>query len=369
MNQIARFDTHHEDLIHDVAYDYYGKRLATCSSDQRLKVWDFDDDIGSWEINEDWKGHDCSIIKVVWAHPEYGQVIASCSFDRTVKIWEEQEFELKNSQKRWAEKARLVESRGSVQDIEFSPSHMGLKLAICAADGIVRIYEAMEVTNIAHWTQPEEFEIFSPSTGGGGVGGTASLTPATASTVGSGSALRETEGSYCLSWYPGKFLSPMMAVGCGKENCAKIFKFDSATNKWFAAEVLGGHEGIVHDIAWAPNMGRSYQLIATACKDHHVRIFKLTEEHVVSGSQTGGPPGSGGINRQPGIKRFRVETVANFSDHGAEVWRVEWNVTGTILSSSGDDGKVRLWKAGLTDDWRCMSIISAEQRGGDYMDR
>lgn len=31
--------TDHEDLIHDVAYDFYGKRLATCSSDQTVKVW------------------------------------------------------------------------------------------------------------------------------------------------------------------------------------------------------------------------------------------------------------------------------------------------------------------------------------------
>lgn len=27
-----------------------------------------------------------------------------------------------------------------------------------------------------------------------------------------------------------------------------------------------------------------------------------------------------------------------------QVWKVKWNVTGTILSSAGDDGKVRLWK-------------------------
>ena len=28
----------HKDLIHDIAYDYYGRRLATCSSDQSVKV-------------------------------------------------------------------------------------------------------------------------------------------------------------------------------------------------------------------------------------------------------------------------------------------------------------------------------------------
>ena len=28
----------HKDLIHDVALDYYGRRMATCSSDQSVKV-------------------------------------------------------------------------------------------------------------------------------------------------------------------------------------------------------------------------------------------------------------------------------------------------------------------------------------------
>jgi hypothetical protein len=36
--------------------------------------------------------------------------------------------EPKNSQKRWAEKFRLVESRGAVQDIEFAPGNGSLRL-------------------------------------------------------------------------------------------------------------------------------------------------------------------------------------------------------------------------------------------------
>ena len=34
-----------------------------------------------------------------------------------------------------------------------------------------------------------------------------------------------------------------------------------------------------------------------------------------------------------------------YNDHGSTVWRVCWNVTGTILATAGDDGQVRLWKA------------------------
>lgn len=150
MSSITKFDTSHEDIIHDIAYDFYGKRLVTCSSDQRLKVWDFveRDDAAVWELNDSWKAHDSSILKAIWAHPEYGQVIASCSLDRLVKIWEEQPIEPKMSQKRWAERFRLVESRGAVLDIAFSPIAGALRLATCSADGIVRIYEALEPTNL-----------------------------------------------------------------------------------------------------------------------------------------------------------------------------------------------------------------------------
>lgn len=82
----------HEDIIHDVSYDYYGKRLATCSSDQKIKIWDQNEkNPGEWVSTSEWKAHSGSIWKICWAHPEFGQVIASCSFDRSVCIWEEEE--------------------------------------------------------------------------------------------------------------------------------------------------------------------------------------------------------------------------------------------------------------------------------------
>ena len=38
--QLASFETGHGDMVHDAAFDYFGKRLATCSSDRAIKVFD-----------------------------------------------------------------------------------------------------------------------------------------------------------------------------------------------------------------------------------------------------------------------------------------------------------------------------------------
>lgn len=46
-----------------------------------------------------------------------------------------------------------------------------------------------------------------------------------------------------------------------------------------------------------------------------------------------------------GASRLEVQLMSKFSDHSCTVWRVSWNLTGTILSSSGDDGCVRMWKS------------------------
>lgn len=38
MFQARTINAEHKDLIHDVAFDFYGRRMATCSSDQSVKV-------------------------------------------------------------------------------------------------------------------------------------------------------------------------------------------------------------------------------------------------------------------------------------------------------------------------------------------
>lgn len=56
--------------------------------------------------------------------------------------------------------------------------------------------------------------------------------------------------------------------------------------------------------------------------------------------------------------RFDIKTVAQFDDHLGQVWRVSWNITGTILASSGDDGTVRMWKSNYLDNWKKLGVLN-----------
>mmetsp|Transcript_59746 Transcript_59746/g.82967 ORF Transcript_59746/g.82967 Transcript_59746/m.82967 type:complete len:109 (-) Transcript_59746:694-1020(-) len=86
-------ETKHEGMIHDAQYDYYGKRLATCSSDGTIQIFDVskgDLSKGDNVVRQSsFKAHNGPIWQLAWAHPKFGNIIASCGFDRKVIIWKE----------------------------------------------------------------------------------------------------------------------------------------------------------------------------------------------------------------------------------------------------------------------------------------
>lgn len=85
---------------------------------------------------------------------------------------------------------------------------------------------------------------------------------------------RETEQSFVVEYCPSRWGGEQLAVGA--MDSVRIYR-QGSNGKYKAVEELKGHKNLVRGIAWAPTMGRSYHLIATACKDGYVRIFKLTE--------------------------------------------------------------------------------------------
>jgi protein transport protein SEC13 len=75
-------------FVHDVAMDYYGKRLASASSDTTIKIIGVGSNAGS-QLLATLSGHRGPVWQVSWAHPKFGPILASCSYDGQVIIWKE----------------------------------------------------------------------------------------------------------------------------------------------------------------------------------------------------------------------------------------------------------------------------------------
>jgi len=307
-------DTGHTEFLHDIAYDFYGRRLATCSSDTKDAIRIFrqvpsaDGNGSIWEEEPNGRlehGHTCPVNKLGWAHPEFGAMIASCSDDQKVIIWKEEVGSGGNEMK-WERKADLVGARRPVLDVKFAPHHMGLKLALCSKDGFVRIYEAQDVMKPNHWSPVHEFE----------------------------AGHRGAEVT-CLSWNPSRFDTPMLLVGTDgtnpeSESTIKVWSFNEDHRKWQPLpwdELKGvdATKNTVYDVSWAPNVGRKYHLLACCSGDgtKELRIWKI--------------PGGDRMFKQTDPERDCV-----VCEHEAgQAKRVSWNMTGTILASSGDDGKAK----------------------------
>lgn len=50
------------------------------------------------------------------------------------------------------------------------------------------------------------------------------------------------------------------------------------------------------------------------------------------------------------------------SDRPTSFWRVTWNITGTILASTGEDGYIRLWKSNYLKSWRCVCVFTPQSQ-------
>eukprot|EP00658_Telonema_sp_P-2_P059021 TRINITY_DN4768_c0_g1_i1.p1 TRINITY_DN4768_c0_g1~~TRINITY_DN4768_c0_g1_i1.p1 ORF type:complete len:340 (-),score=73.18 TRINITY_DN4768_c0_g1_i1:398-1417(-) len=316
-----KFATGHMESIHDICYDFYGRRLATCSADRSIKVWDLNES-GEWVESGGMSGnisngHIGVVLKVDWAHPEFGTLLASCSEDHTVIVWKEEMCDGGDS-RTWVRKADLVDARLGVSDLKFAPHHLGLKLAAGSKDGFVRIYEAADSMKPDHWSLVHEFE-----------GGQRGL------------EVR------CICWNPSRFDTPMIVVGCAKDNehgdvvhtkSVLVWTYNEPYRKWLPLPILGDcPAGDVWSTCWAPNMGRSHHYIACCSRDvgQHLRLWEIPAGDDMFN------PDDDGREVQP---VFLVDEAGQTKDSSSQVRRVEWNLSGSTLATSGDDGEVSLWQ-------------------------
>ena len=123
----------HKDMVHDSAIDYYGKRLATASSDSTVKIVSIGTATAPSQVLATLTGHYGPVWRVAWAHPKYGTVLASCGYDGRVIVWKE------DARGNWSQVHVFTDHKSSVNSIAWAPYEVGLCLACASSDGRISI--------------------------------------------------------------------------------------------------------------------------------------------------------------------------------------------------------------------------------------
>ncbi|EPQ53137.1 WD40 repeat-like protein [Gloeophyllum trabeum ATCC 11539] len=321
-------ETAHEDMIHDAQLDYYGKRLATCSSDRTVKVFDIVEGEARKTPGHTLRGHTGPVWQVAWGHPKYGSILASCSYDGKVLIWKEQA-----PGAGWTKIKEHTYHTASVNSVSWAPHELGPILACASSDGKISV---VTFKNDGQW----DFDAFN----GHAIGCNAiSWAPA----VQPGSLIVPQNNTV-----PGQAPPTLQTVkrfaSAGCDNLVKIWAFNEESHSWVEEETLEGHTDWVRDVAWAPNIGLPRSYIATASQDKTVFIW--TKDTPTS----------------PWVKTALDPTGASVTPASATpprfpdvVWRVSWSLAGNILAVSCGDGKVTLWKENLKGTWECVSDMTS----------
>ena len=129
-----------------------------------------------------------------------------------------------------------------------------------------------------------------------------------------------------------------MSLIVGTDDDAQIWELNSTNHQWERKWVFSDNSGIIRNVSWSSNYGKDYEPVATASS-----VIIEGQDNVQDG-----------CIRIYEIRPTGMTMTACLRDHGRDVhlfvvckrqvWRIEWNITGTILASSGDDNTVRMWK-------------------------
>ena len=235
-----------------------------------MKIWDLDEN-GEWtssteEQGSEWKAHLSSVTSLSWGHPEFGQLLATSGSDGFATIWEEraESSGARSSAARdaignqpavaatkWKDRAKLADARKSLSCVKFAPRHLRLQIATGSADGWVRIYEAVDVMNLSQWLLQNTIKVETSSASDLGV--------------------------TCLDWCSGRFEPPTLVVGDSSGN-VNVYRYSDASKNWGLYLKLDGHtnprRGVL-DVAWSPDVGRSYHLISSCGRDGVLRVHRL----------------------------------------------------------------------------------------------
>ncbi|WRT66876.1 uncharacterized protein IL334_003839 [Kwoniella shivajii] len=343
----------HSDVVTHVTYDFYGERLsvATCSADQKIKVFRKTQE-GTWDQETEWKAHDAPILHLSFSHPVHGSLLASSSHDRSVRVWEEPTGRERDG--RWIERAVLTGAKGSVKQVEFGVADAGSepRVATISTDSYLRIYSSAD-PSLSDWSLHQPIHIPTLPT----PGSTDEPTVDGPSNTSSGELAN---GGWGISWCKERWWGSIIASFSGLSPIIKIISIpldtsSSSTSLLFLNPPQSSSTSPLTSVSWAPSCGRAYHLIASGSRDGTVRIWRIE------------PPGEklrvdyNDNDESDNHVGWKGDCVAEFGKGGARVGMVDWNATGTTLTTTDDEGVVRIYKPTYARSWKLLGQMTAEE--------
>jgi nucleoporin SEH1 len=360
-------------------------------------------------------------IQLQWLPPTiYPNILTSLGIDGRWKLWVEDDT---------AAPGRRFSSRGSSSgkaafeskgpgrfpyrsfSIKHNEETRHTYIAFLAADGHLSVVEAEEPESLTEQTKVDEFQAL-PRPG------------------------RGEETCFKVRFDPnpepcytalraGVPLDSLSLIVAGL-NSARIFRtrdtvagsFGAATRarEFSLAADIQGHKSLVRDVAWAPGNFRGYDIVATACQDGFVRVFRVDtpfdkgdgrtwaaadvtgRQHIPEegpnekgsgGNHHGTKRGNSGQTQQqqahhhsgiraeidksgaqtertatgqPGQVEHTVRELSKLDTHRSPVWRVGFDDDGQILGSVGDEGKLVCFRQKPDGTWAKSSELGTADR-------
>ncbi|MDA1055848.1 MAG: protein kinase [Planctomycetota bacterium] len=291
----------HTNWVSSVAFSPDGKRLASASGDQTVKVWD----VTGGQKTLTLTGHSSFVYCVAFS-PD-GKWLASASRDKTIKVWDATSGQKALTLRGHTNGVRTLGPSG-VLSVAFSPD--GKRLASASQDRTVKVWDAtsgQEMLTLKGHTNSVTSVAFSPD-------GKLLASASEDKTVKVWNSVNGQE-RLTLRGHDWPVLSVVfstdgkrLASASGDET-AKVW--DSASGQEMFT--LRGHTAPVWSVAFSPDGKR----LASASADRTTKVWDAT-----SGQE-----------------------ILTLRGHGSEIWSVTFSADGKRLATACKDRTVKVWDA------------------------
>ncbi|KAG9398662.1 GTPase-activating protein S13 [Aphanomyces cochlioides] len=303
-----RVETEHVDMIYDIKLDYHSQRIASCSSDRTVRIYEAKQFAPSTLVACLDVPCEGPVWRVAWSHPKFNVLAASTQCG---KIAFYRNKAPAGAPEAWGLLSVHQTRSSSINSIEFAPHEYGLVIAAASADGVVSVVTMTQ----AGWV--------------------------TTSTIQDNDV-----GCLGVSWAPynslgGQGMKRLVVGGCDSK--VKIWSLvdGDSSQTWQQLETLPhGHNDWVRDVVWAPNAGMPCNTIASCSDDRTVVIWTQIEQNGAWTSQL--------------LHPFR-----------SPVYRLSWSIAGQVLSVASGEDQVTLWKLAQQPDqtWKWSQVSSISEAG------